>query len=150
VLSQLKPDLAEGFRKNADEYAKRLRKIKADAAQKLASAKISKVVTVHDGYSYLCQEFGIDVAGVVEPSHGLVPSAAELGQMVDLLKKDKIEVVFSEESFPKDLLEVLERDGGAKITVISHIASGDYTDDKFEKEMEENAKAMVAALGAGP
>lgn len=150
VLSKMRPDLAEDFRKNAEAYAQRLRKIKADAAGKLAKVAAAKVVTVHDGYSYLCQEFGIEVAGVVEPSHGLVPSAAELGAMVDLLKKEKIQIVFSEESFPKDLLEVLERDGGAKVTVISHIASGDYTDDKFEKEMAANAEAMVSALGGGP
>ena len=36
------------------------------------------------------QEFGIDIAGVVEPAHGLVPSAKELGDMVDLLKREKI------------------------------------------------------------
>ena len=52
---------------------------------------------------------GVEVAGVVEPAHGLTPSAAELGDMVDLLKREKIKVVLSEESFPDKLLGVLRQ-----------------------------------------
>ncbi len=146
ALTALRPDLAETFAKNATAYAKRLRVQKAKAAKQLAEAKVTRVVTVHDGYSYLMQEFGIEIAGVVEPAHGLAPSAGELQEMVDLIRKEKVEVVFSEESFPQPLLEVLKEQGGARVYVISHIASGEYTPDKFETEMQKNVDAMVQAL----
>ena len=146
ALAALRPELADRFQKNAAEYAKRLRLLKAKAAQELAEAKVSRVVTVHDGYSYLMQEFGIEIAGVVEPAHGLVPSAAELQQMVDLMQREKIRVVFSEESFPEPLLAVLKERSRARVYIISHIASGEYTADKFEKEMQKNVDSMVQAL----
>jgi zinc transport system substrate-binding protein len=104
------------------------------------------VVTVHDGYGYLLQEFGLEVAGVVQPAHGLTPSAAELEDMVKLLKHEKIKVVFSEESFPAPLLKVLKDETGVKVYLISHIASGAYTPDKFEKEMQRNVDTMIRAL----
>jgi zinc transport system substrate-binding protein len=148
ALSALRPDLAEQFQKNASDYARRLRQIKADGAARLAAAKITRVVTVHDGYSYLCQEFGIEVAGVVEPAHGLIPSAAELGQMVELIKREKIKVVLSEESFPDKLLSVLKESGDVKVYLITHIASGAYTADKFEKEMKANVDTLIRALAA--
>jgi zinc transport system substrate-binding protein len=148
ALSALRPDLADGFHQNAQQYAARLRRIKADAVQKLAHAAVTRVVTVHDGYSYLCQELGVDVAGVVEPSHGLVPSAAEVGDMIGLLSREKIKVVLSEESFPDKLLSLLRAVPGVKVYVITHIASGDYTADKFEKEMAKNADTLVSALTA--
>jgi zinc transport system substrate-binding protein len=146
ALSAIRPDLASRFRENAAAYAVKIRKIKDDAAQKLAGAKITRVVTVHDGYGYLCQELGVEVAGVVEPAHGLVPSAGELGEMVELIKKQKITVVLSEETFPDRMLDVLKRETGAKVYVITHIASGEYTADKFEKEMARNAATLVDAL----
>ena len=93
ALGDLRPDLAPRLRENAAAYAKRLRAIKNTAAGELAGAKITRVVTVHDGYSYLLQEFGLEVAGVVEPAHGLVPSAAELQQMVQLIQREHIKVV---------------------------------------------------------
>lgn len=146
ALAALRPDLAPRFAEGANRYAARLRAIRADAAQKLADAKIKRVVTVHDGYGYFCQEFGVEVAGVVEPAHGLVPSAAELGAMVDLLKREKIRVVLAEETFPEKLLNVLKTSAKVDVHVITHIASGDYTADKFEKEMAKNAETLVKAL----
>jgi zinc transport system substrate-binding protein len=149
ALSALRPDLAPRFHENAQRYAGRIRQIKARAAEKLAGAKVTRVVTVHDGYSYLCQELGVEVAGVVEPAHGLVPSAAELGEMVDLLRREKITVVLTEETFPDKLLKVLSASAPVKVYVITHIASGEYTADKFEKEMERNADTLVTALTEG-
>jgi zinc transport system substrate-binding protein len=150
ALAALRPALGDQFQANAADYAKRLRAIKSQAAAKLVDAKINRVVTVHDGYGYLMQEFGIDIVGVVEPAHGLVPSAKELGDMVDLMKREKITVVFSEESFPQPLLQVLSENGHARVYIISHIASGNFTPDKFEVEMQKNVDSMVKALVTDP
>lgn len=146
VLGQLRPDLNEKFQANADDYAKRLRKIKADAATKLAGAKVKRVVTVHDGYSYLCQEFDVTVAGVVQPSHGLTPSAEELAGIIDLLNKEKIDVILTEESFPDKLLDVVRKSRPLRVYVISHVAKGKYRAAEFEEVMKENADTLVKAL----
>jgi len=150
ALSALRPDFASRFDLNAADYARRLRAIKTKAAQQLVDARVNRVVTVHDGYSYLMQELGIDIAGVVEPAHGLLPSAKELGEVVDLLKREHVQVVFSEESFPAPLLTVLRDEGHARVYVISHVASGPYTPDKFEIEMQKNVDTIVKALVTDP
>jgi zinc transport system substrate-binding protein len=146
ALTALRPADAAALQNNASEYARRLRLIKSKAAQRLAEAKISRVVTVHDGYGYLLQEFGLEVAGVVQPAHGLTPSAAELRDMVKLLQREKIRVVFSEETFPDAMLKILRDEAGVKVYTITHIASGPYTADKFEREMQRNVDTMVRAL----
>jgi zinc transport system substrate-binding protein len=146
ALAALRPRDAAALQQNAADYARRLRVIKSRAASQLAEAKITRVVTVHDGYGYLLQEFGLEVAGVVQPSHGLTPSAAELRDMVGLLRREKIKVVFSEETFPPPLLKVLSDEAGVKVYIISHIASGPFTADRFEREMQANVDTMIRAL----
>jgi len=146
AIAALRPQDATALQKNAADYARRLRLIKSKAAQQLAEAKITRVVTVHDGYGYLLQEFGLEVAGVVQPAHGLTPSAAELRDMVKLLQREKIRVVFSEETFPEPMLKVLRDEAGVKVYIITHIASGAYTADKFEREMQRNVDTMIRAL----
>lgn len=150
ALSALRPALAARFQANAADYARRLRAIKSRAAAQLVDARINRVVTVHDGYGYLMQEFGIEIVGVVEPAHGLVPSAKELGDMVDLIKREKIAVVFSEASFPPPLLQVLQENGHARVYLISHIAAGAFTPERFEVEMQKNVDTMVQALVTDP
>ena len=146
ALTTLRPADAGALQKNASDYARRLRLIKSKASQQLAEAKVTRVVTVHDGYGYLLQEFGLEVAGVVQPAHGLTPSAGELRDMVKLLQREKIRVVFTEETFPNAMLKVLRDEAGVKVYIITHIASGEYTADKFEREMQKNVDTMVRAL----
>jgi zinc transport system substrate-binding protein len=146
ALAALRPQDAAALQRNASEYARRLRLIKSKAAQQLAEAKVVRVVTVHDGYGYLLQEFGLEVAGVVQPAHGLTPSAAELRDMVKLLQREKIRVVFSEATFPDAMLKVLREEAGVKVYIITHIASGPFTPEKFEREMQQNVDTMIRAL----
>jgi zinc transport system substrate-binding protein len=149
ALARLRPQDAAALQQNAAAYARRLRLIKSTASARLADAKITRVVTVHDGYGYLLQEFGLEVGGVVQPAHGLIPSAAELRDMVSLLKREKIRVVFSEETFPAPLLKVLRDEAGVNVYMISHIASGPFTADRFERDMQANVETMIRALVAG-
>jgi zinc transport system substrate-binding protein len=146
ALAALRPRDAAALQQNAAEYARRLRVIKAKAAVQLAEAKITRVVTVHDGYGYLLQEFGLEVGGVVQPTHGLTPSAAELRDMVALLKRERISVVFSEATFPAPLLKVLRDEAAVRVYIISHIASGPFTPERFELEMQRNVDTMIRAL----
>ena len=146
ALAGLRPQDAAMLQRNAAEYARRLRVIKSRAATRLADAKITRVVTVHDAYGYLLQEFGLEVAAVVQPAHGLTPSALELREMVKLLHGEKIGVVLSEETFPAPLLKVLQDEAGVNVYVITHIASGPYTADKFEREMQTNVDTLIRAL----
>lgn len=144
-LGALRPEWKKTLEENASAYAQRLRALKADAVQKLKPAKDKRVVTVHEGYSYLLQELGLTLVKTVEPAHGLIPSAAELGAVVTLLKKEKVTTVLSEERFPTPLLEVL-KETGARVYVVSHVATGAYTSEKFEREMKANADMLVRAL----
>lgn len=147
ALGELRPDLAPKLQTNASVYVKRLRALQASALTRLAGVPHARVITVHDGYAYLLQELGVELAGVVEPAHGLVPSAAELGEVVKLIERQQVQVVLSEQGFPAPLLAVLQK-AGARVTVISHIATGAYTPERFEQEMTKNADALATALGA--
>ena len=145
-LGELRPASADAFAANASAYADKLRAIQTAAAAKLANAKIKRVVTVHDGYTYLLQEFGIELAGVVQPAHGLTPSAKELGDMIELMKQDKVTIVLTEEDFPAKLLTTLRDATAAKVYIISHVAIGEYSATEFETVMSKNADTLVQAL----
>ena len=93
----------------------------------------------------MLQELGLTLIDVVEPAHGLVPSAAELGVVLKALDQEPVKVVLAEERFPLPLLDVLA-ERGAQVVVVSHIATGDFTPERFEREMQANVDALVAAL----
>ncbi|MBM4279781.1 MAG: ABC transporter substrate-binding protein [Deltaproteobacteria bacterium] len=140
------PAVAAKLQDNAAAYGKRLRRLLADAQARLKAAPVRRVIAVHDGYGYLLQELGIELVTVVEPAHGLLPSAAELGDVVALVKREGIRVVLAEEQFPAALARPLEQ-AGAKTFVVSHVATGAFAADRFEREMKRNLDTLVVALG---
>lgn len=145
ALAEVRPEWRGQLERNAAAYAKTLRAMRARAVTALSIVKSRRVVTVHDGYSYLLQELGLELAAVVEPTHGLLPSASELGEVVQLLQSKQATVVFSEESFPPAMAKVLE-DAGARVVVVSHIATGAFTPERFEHDMQQNLDAIVQEL----
>ena len=147
-LVKLDPDNAKYYRKNARQYAKRLRKLKTKYADKLrgSSGIDFRCATLHGGYDYLLQEFGLQVIAVIEPKHGVKPSAIELADTINKIKEENITVVFTEMDFPDKVVDTIHDETGVKIRHLSHLTTGEYSEDSFEKGTEENLINLTAAL----
>jgi zinc transport system substrate-binding protein len=145
ALAELRPEWRGALERNAAAYAQRLRAARARAVTRLAKVEQRRVITVHDGYSYLLQELGLSLAAVVEPAHGLLPTAQELEAVVGLVRRAEARVVLSEASFPPAMAAVL-REAGAEVVVVSHVATGAFTAGRFEEELAASVDAVVGAL----
>lgn len=147
-LGKLDPGNKEYYLKNAREYAKKLRKIKTDALSKVSSYKNLdfRVATMHGGYDYLLSEFGVDVKVVIEPAHGVQPSAKDLKEVIDVIKRDKIDIIFAEAAFQSKFIDTLHKETGVEVRALSHMTNGPYTKDSFEKFIQENLNSVISAM----
>ncbi|SHN09439.1 metal ABC transporter substrate-binding protein [Phytopseudomonas punonensis] len=147
-LGKLDPDNAKTYTQNARAYGKRLRKLRADALAQLTEAPNAdlRVATVHAAYDYLLREFGLEVTAVVEPAHGIEPSPSQLKKTIDQLRELDVKVIFSELDFPSTYVETIQRESGVKLYPLSHISYGEYSAEKYEKEMTNNMNTVVRAI----
>jgi ABC-type metal ion transport system, periplasmic component/surface adhesin len=147
-LGKLDPDNAEAYTANGRAYSRRLRLLRAEALARLAKAgDVSlRVATIHGAYDYLLREFGLEVAAVVEPAHGIEPSPAQLAETIDKLRSLDVQVIFSELNFPSAYVDTIRRETGIRLYAFSHISYGDYAPDLFEREMKRNLDTLVQAM----
>lgn len=147
-LGKLDPDNARFYTANARAYGKRLRTLRADALAQLTQAPNAelRVATVHAAYDYLLREFGLEVTAVVEPAHGIEPSPSQLKKTIDQLRELDVKVIFSEMDFPSAYVETIQRESGVKLYPLSHISYGEYSPEKYEKEMKGNLDTVVRAI----
>ena len=147
-LGEMDKKNAQFYRTNAGAYAKRLRKMKAGFMKQLADVDELnlKCATIHGGYDYLLQEFGVQVIAVVEPSHGVAPTASQMAETIEKLKKLKVNVVFTEMNFGPKYIGVIAKETGAKVKKLSHLTSGKYTAENFENGMRKNMEVVVDAI----
>lgn len=147
-LAQIDPANADLYRANASKYAKSLRQMKAEYMEKLSNIKGNdfRCATIHGGYSYLLQEFGFQVEAVIEPSHGVNPTASQMKETIEKIKAAKVRVVFSESDYPPSFVKTIRDETGVRVVSLSHLSNGDYTADFFEKGMRYNLENLLTAV----
>ncbi len=147
-LGTLDPVNADFYRTNARNYATRLRQLKAEYMPQIAALDTSKfkAATMHGAYGYLMQEFGLQISAVVEPRHGVEPTARQLAETIDEIKSTGVTVLFAEKYFASKLADTIEAETQVKIFSFSHISDGDYTADRFELDMRQNIEELLGAL----
>ncbi len=105
-----------------------------------------RCATMHGGYGYLMQEFGLAVAAVIEPRHGVQPSARQLADTIDKINAANVKVLFAEKYFTDKLSSTITEATGVEMFAFSHISGGAYTVDKYENEMRENLNTLAEAV----
>jgi zinc transport system substrate-binding protein len=143
------------YRDNARAYALQIRRLRAAFDAQVAGLDLAKFrcATMHSGYDYLLQELGLQVSAVIEPRHGIEPTARQLADTIDRIRAAKVSVLFAEKYFASKLSDTIRTATGVRMYSISHISSGAYTPEKFVEEMRENldtlARAILESAGAG-
>lgn len=147
-LSELDPDNGVTYRRNARAYATRIRALRAEYIGRLVafSGDGIRFATMHAGYDYLFQEIGLSISTVIEPRHGIAPTARQLAQTIDAINQAGIKILFAEKYFSGPLAETIERETGVRIFALSHISEGPFTPEKFEIEMRENLETIIVAF----
>ena len=147
-LGELDTANATFYRDNARRYALQIRKLRAEFDTKITGADLSKFrcATMHSGYDYILQELGLQVTAVIEPRHGVEPTARQLAETIDRIKAAKVNVLFAEKYFASKLSDTIRQATGVRMYSISHISSGKYTPEKFIDEMRENLNTLAAAI----
>jgi zinc transport system substrate-binding protein len=112
----------------------------------LAPYKGTKIITLHDAFPYFAQEFGLEIAAVVEIEPGAQPSAKELADIIELIKKEGIKAIFSEQWYPVPSLETISRETGVQVYFLNPATSGEDDPDAYLAIMQENLETLEEAL----
>ena len=79
-----------------------------------------KLITNHDALAYFAQRFNLAVIGTVIPGGSTLaePSAADLTDLVVLIKNNNVRAIFSESTVSSKLIETVSREVGSRVQVV--------------------------------
>ena len=149
-LGELDPDNARFYKKNAVSYARELRKLKNRYTQQLLGLDLSgvRIASTHNAYGYFLQEFGIGIDTVIEPAHGVEPSASQLQATIDRIRAADVQILFTELNMDYRYVATVEKATGIRLFHFSHLTFGEYDADLVYREMELNLETLVKALNS--
>ena len=156
VAAAVEKSLADADPDHAADYARNLRRLQGDLAdlddafeKGLANCRVDTIVVSHDAFGYLGRRYGLDVVGINGLSPDAEPSPAHLGALQDLIRKDGITTVFSEELASPKFADSLSTDLGITSTVLDPIEglSDATADQDYLSLMRSNLAALRKANG---
>ncbi len=149
-LGELDPSNADFYRSNARTYASKIRRLKAQFMSDLRAIDVSdfRCATMHGAYGYLMQEFGLQVAAVIEPRHGVEPTARQLADTIEKIRASGVNVLFAEKYFASALSDTIRDATGVRMYSFSHMSDGEFVPELFERETLANLETLVAAVKA--
>ena len=134
------------YRKNTNSYIAKLEALRSRMQSELAPFKGKKIITFHEAFPYFAQEFGLEIAAVVEREPGSEPSAKELAETVDLIRNSGIKSLFSEPQYPVTAADTIAKETGAIVYVLDPAVTGPDDPDAYLNIMEKNLTTLKKAL----
>lgn len=145
-LAALDPAHADQYNANTAAYVAKLEELREKMHQTLDGVDVRDIITFHEAFPYFAREFNLTIAAVIEREPGSEPSAAELAETVEIVKKSGIKALFTEPQYSARAAETIAKETGAKIFVLDPVVSGPMEADAYLKIMEDNMKTLQEAL----
>jgi len=114
-MAEIAPQHREAVFSRRDALIGELQKLDQEFTAKLADVKRRELVTFHGAFAYLFARYRLETVGVIELFPGDEPSAAYLRQLVDLMRRLKMKVIFAEPQLPDRLAQVIAKDIGSRV-----------------------------------
>lgn len=119
ALAKLRPKDARGFEANTNVFAEALKTKMAQWKSALAPFHGSKLVVVHDSWSYFAEAYGLQIVAAAEPHPGVPPSPAELATLFQHMREARVKVVIADpHSNPSLVRQIAERTGARAVTLL--------------------------------
>jgi len=119
-LAKADPANANAYRANAKSYSDQLTQL--DGQLKGIFNQVPKeqrkLVTNHDAFRYLAQRYDLTIVGAIIPSISdtAEPSAKEINDLIETIKKEKVKAIFAESSANPKVAQQVAKETG--ITII--------------------------------
>jgi ABC-type Zn uptake system ZnuABC Zn-binding protein ZnuA len=143
ALAGLSPADKTTFEVNREAYLARLdERLRAWEAI-LAPYRGTRVVVIHDSWSYFAERFGLKIVAAAEPNPGVPPSPGELAALLGRLRGSDVRLLISDPHSDPSLVRQIADKGGVKAVTL--LPSGlDYVG-----LFEENVQRLSQALKSG-
>lgn len=150
ALVEADPDNKDYYEQNYETYAEKFDQLDQEYKDGLSDTKSKDLITSHEAFGYLCQEYGLNQVGVEGLSPDSEPDASRMDEIIKFAKENNVKTIFFEELVSPKVSETIADEIGAKTAVLNPIES--LTDDEISagedyfSVMETNLKTLEDAL----
>jgi zinc transport system substrate-binding protein len=135
-----------GIDARTDVFRDELALLDAQFATGLERCDDRVIVTSHAAFAYLARAYGLRQEAIAGIDPGSEPSARRLAELREVLVRQGVSTIFTEELVAPDVAEVLASEVGAGTAVLRTVETQPEAGD-YASAMRENLRVLREALG---
>lgn len=124
-LTKAYPQHENIFNVNLKSLLTELTELESYGTQQLKSLSNRRLITFHDGFSYLANAFDLEILYEIEEESGSEATASELIEICQIILSDNLPAVFTELNGSVSAAEIISAETGAGIYQLNMAMSGD-------------------------
>ena len=148
ALIQVDPADATEYRSNQASYLRKLDQLRGDLSDRIRRLADRRFIAHHPAWPYFARRFGFQIVGTIQPQSGSEPSALHLHSLIATIKKDRIKVVVSEIQLSQKIPEMLAKETGARVVVLTTLPGGLPHTETYLDMLRYNVLQLANALDA--
>jgi ABC-type Zn uptake system ZnuABC Zn-binding protein ZnuA len=148
ALIQVDPAHATEYRTNQASYLRKLDQLRGNLSDRITRVADRRFIAHHPAWPYFARRFGFQIVGTIQPQSGSEPSALHLHGLIATIKKDRIKVVVSEIQLSQKIPELLAKETGARVVVLTTLPGGLPHTETYLDMLRYNVLQLANALDA--
>ncbi|MCH2176723.1 MAG: metal ABC transporter substrate-binding protein [Lentisphaeria bacterium] len=147
-LSKISPESEAIFTENAKAYALKMDALATEMKNVSKVFKNNRIVASHGVFDYFARDADLEVVTVMQ-AHGQEPSAAQLLEMVKVIRDSNVGGIFTEPQYSDKVGKTLSKETGVNVAMLDPVATGPENAplDYYEKVMRNNMEVLKETLG---
>ena len=119
ALAKADPDSGSTFRSNAKAFEADIDQVDLHYQEGLAHCQRHIIVTSHEAFGYLASAYGLTQEAITGLSPEAEPGPARLAELKDLVQRQGITTIFTEELVSPKVAQTLAQEAGVQTKVLS-------------------------------
>jgi zinc/manganese transport system substrate-binding protein len=136
ALATQDPENASYYEKNYNDYIKLLDAKISEWNNKMAIAKGKPIVFFHSSWIYFADQYGIKIAGYVEPKPGIPPTPSHNAELINLIRKADVKIIVMENYYSDAAPNQISQITGVKVLKVPVGVYGMEGIDSYFKMMD--------------
>jgi ABC-type Zn uptake system ZnuABC Zn-binding protein ZnuA len=114
----------------------------------MAPWKGTRMVVMHDTWTYFAAHFGLEIAGAAEPVPGVPPTPSEIGALIDRMRAGGVRVLVIEPSSDMALVNRIAHGSAARVMDLVPSVGADPAASDYIALFDFDVKRFVEVMQA--